>query len=197
MTNYSSSSTAYVWTGLNTQNQAWSVFNITEDIILADIQCYWGGYNGASTSGYHCVWNWTNSALGGLVVQSSKISVGSGQAWHTANVTDTYVSAGYYAIGVWADPANDRIFPQYNSSYATTLYLKTATSGLANSGATTATDGSGVLPIKLDYYPQGGIWVNDNGTYKEGRMWVNDAGTWKKARGMWVNNAGTWQRNQG
>lgn len=199
MTNYSTSQSAYVWTGLNTENQCWSYFDVTEDIILTDISIYWGGYNGQSTSGHYCVWKEGSGAidLNGLIVKSGTISVGSGQAWHDANVTDTYLDAGGYCIGVWADPAHDRIFPQYAGNHSAYIYLATETSAESDTTSASSNDGSGVLPIKLNYYKQGQMWVNDSGTWKEGRCWVNDSGTWKKAKGVWVNNGGSWQRNQG
>jgi hypothetical protein len=195
--NYTAYDQAYHWTGLNNQNQAWSYFRVDEPIIVTSIECYWGGY-GTSSTGKHAIWNWTSGAgntLNGLVVASGTISVPADREWRVANITDTYLPAGNYAVGVWADPAKDRIFGEWIGDGASTLYLEDAVGGLENTAVADTSQGQGVLPCRLNYEYPGRIKIKNAGSWKTGQAWIKDGGSWRKSKGVWIKTGGAWKRS--
>lgn len=202
VSNYTSSTTNYMWTGLNYLNQIWSAIKITEPIILTQIQIHWGGYDSTAYGAHFIAKIGVNqSDLNGSIVQSSTISVPQGRAWRTASVTPTFLEPGTYAVGVYGNPSYRRTCSRWSPvSGVSSIWTSTETSGYdPYSNGTVWDDGTpiqNVLPAILTYEPAGRMWVNANGTWKHGQSWVNVNGVWKKAKGVWVNSNGTWKRGQ-
>lgn len=200
MDNYSSYSYHWGWTGIRNLNQVWSYFRVDDPIIVQSIEVFWGGYD-RSTSGRHFISRWNPGDgfnLDGLIVASGTINVPQGRAWRTANIRDTFLEPGAYAVGIWGDYYDRRTFGLWNGDGGGATYVDTQKS-LNGSAIGKAWDDRGagnVIPCRFNYEPAGRMHVNIGGSHRAGQAWINTGGSFRKGRGAWVNSNGVWRRGQ-
>jgi hypothetical protein len=186
----------YSWTGSNLENQFASKIEVTQPSIITDINVYWSGRSGTAY-GYHCLWN----DMGPLIVNSAQVAAADGsetiggQQWIYASIADTYLDPGIYMIGVWCEPADERIWGTSDTGQvAVKNWRETATGGIESFGAPDATELETLLAY-VEYVPAGRVWYNVAGTDKKGQVFYNVAGTNKRAKGVFRNVNGTWKRS--
>ena len=195
VTNYTSSKSNYSWTGIRTLNQMWSLFRVTEPIVVNRIDIVWGGYD-KPTDGRHFIAKINqDGTLGGLVVRSGIIKVPQGRAWRTASVPDTYLEPGDYAVGFIGNYLGRRIASTWNGRWQNLIYAG-YTQSLNGNLKGQIWQRNGVIPCRLQYQPAGRIAVNVNGSYRKGQAFVNVNGSWRRAKAVWVNVNGSWRRSR-
>lgn len=193
---YSGSASGYSWTGADFQNQIASLISVNEPIIVKEIWCYVGG-DGADTTGNNVLWNKDGASIvntATLTYPAGTRSAG-GQSWVGGTVADTYLEAGQYHLGFWADPAVGRVWSQATGTVTDDEYYETATTGIESWGAADDIQIDGAIMAYIVYEPAGRAWINKSG-WKQGQAWVNVAGSWKKSKGVWKNINGTWERSK-
>jgi hypothetical protein len=193
--NFDTASKSWGWTGRNSYNQFWSYLRVTEPILVTSIECLWGGY-ASGTSGRHFIAKYEpNSNLGGMVVYSGIVSVNQGRRWRTANIKDTFLEPGEYAVGVWADPRGRRQFAQWIDDVGLLVHASTEKNIDGNANGI-GWEANGVLPVRLNYETAGRMSVKANGTWRTGRAYVNVNGAYREAKAVWVKSNGVWRMSK-
>lgn len=196
--NYTTSRNMWAWSGVRTYNMLWSLFILREPMIVHDIEIHWGGY-GQSTRGRHFIAHAGPPSdipdLRGHVVASATVNIGQGRKWRKISVNPTFLEAGRYAIGIWAEPSGRRTVSEWVSDYSSLLYTHTNTS-YSGSVKGRRWRGNGILPVRLNGESSGNVKVRVGGSWRDGQVYVRAGGSWRKSKGIWVKSGGTWRRSK-
>lgn len=200
LNSYSSVKGNWLWTGVRTLNQMWSVTYISDPILVSSIDIYWGGYD-APTRGRHFIARVdgnNQSQLQGLVALSDWIGVGQGRAFRKGNIPETLLEPGHYAVGVFGDFLGRRVAGEWNPVYWGTIYTVTSQSFNDKArGTAWGGGGQGVLPFHLIYENAGRMHVKVSGSWRKGKAThLKVSGTWRKAKAVWVKSNGVWRRSK-
>lgn len=200
--NYKSSTSMWMWSGVKTLNQLWSYMKVDEPIYVDSIEVYWGGYRG-KTKGRHFIAKWTagnGGKLGDIVARTESINVPQGRGWRKAKLSKpVLLQPGSYAVGVWGDHLEDRTLGIWDGDGGGAIYCKYTTTVEKTTGTKWSPGhgkGNGVVPVRLNGEPAGGISVRVGGSWRKKATWVKVGGTWRQAKSVWVRVGGTWRRNK-
>lgn len=194
ISNYTATQTFWTWTGVNTRNQMWSLIRVTEPIIVKRIDVHWGGYD-KGTQGRHFIAEVSNNRLGKILAQSRVISVPQNRAWRSADVPDTLLEPGIYAVGVWADHLGRRIVSTWRGATGSITYTHTNTSITGNVTGD-AWRSNGVIPCVLHGESASQMSIRVGTTWRKGQVHIHIGSSWRKSKAIFIRVGSTWRRGK-